>query len=409
MSERQQFTPPHSEQQWDPQPIVEWLIGAGRDIDRPDLLTAELGHRLAGAGAPIFRMRVGMRTLNPLVLGCAYTWWKGRDDIDIYSPPHSVKESSDYVGSPIEAVHQTHQPYRCRFAEADPDSLHSSLRTLEKMGATDYLAQPLQFTYDEYPTPWILTTDRAGGFSDTDIRNFDHIARYLAPVLEVLALHKTAQSLLDTYLGPRTGRKVLQGQVRRGDGEQIEAAIWYSDMRDSTAITEELSHDQLLTLLNHYFEAISTAVSRHGGEVLRFIGDAMLVVFPTDSERNLVQASEAALAAARDAHDEIQRINPQLEADGLPAIRYGLGLEVGQVIYGNVGAPDRLDFTVLGSAVNRAARIENLTKEAGCSLLVSEQFASLLDDTFTWLGDFSVAGVDKPLSVYCATCDYQQS
>ncbi|OMH33739.1 adenylate/guanylate cyclase domain-containing protein [Motiliproteus sp. MSK22-1] len=390
---------------WDPRKITEWLMKAGRGITSADQLTAELGRLLVEAGAPVYRIRIGLRTIHPLVVGSAYTWWRDKVDVEAYNPPHGIMESADYIDSPIECVHQTGQPFRRYLEDASADELHSTLATLKASGATDYLAIPLKFVFDDLPTPLIFVTDRLGGFSPQDIESFNQIALFLAPVLEVHSQHMTSHALLETYLGPRTGQKVLSGQIKRGDAELIEAAIWYSDMRDSTAITEVLSHDQLLKLLNRYFEVITKAVTNHGGEVLRFIGDAMLVVFPTDKQRNLIQARKAALAAAKDAHIEIQRINPLLEKEGLPSIRYGLGLDVGEVVYGNVGAPDRLDFTVLGSAVNRAARIENLTKEAGCSLLVSEQFASQLGDTFTWLGDYKVAGVEVPLSVYCAYCD----
>ena len=391
--------------QWKPEVVTEWLMKAAREITTADQLTAEFGKLLVKAGAPVFRIRIGLRTIHPLVVGSAYTWWRDKPDVESYNPPHGIMESTDYIDSPIECVHQTGKPYQRYLQDASPSELHSTLATLKENGATDYLAVPLKFVFDDLPTPLIFVTDRPGGFSPQDIENFNRIALFLAPVLEVHSQYITSTALLGTYLGPRTGKKVLSGQIKRGDAELIEAAIWYSDMRDSTAITEVLSHDQLLKLLNRYFEVITKAVTDHGGEVLRFIGDAMLVVFPTDKQRTLIQARQAALDAAKDAHAEIQRINPILEKEGLPSIRYGLGLDVGKVVYGNVGAPDRLDFTVLGSAVNRAARIENLTKEAGCSLLVSEQFASQLGDAFTWLGDYKVAGVEVPLSVFCANCE----
>ncbi len=407
MPQRPRPTAPSHDAEWSPQTLIEWLMHKGRCITQADQLTARLSSEMIRLGVPLQRMRISLRTLNPQVVSRTYTWWRDRPQVETYSPPHSIMQSSDYVGSPIEAVQHSHQPFRCRLENRPLAGLHSSLQTLAGNGATDYLALPLKFTYDATASPWILSTDRAGGFSAHDVNSFITLAGYLAPVLEVLSQQMTTRSLLHTYLGPRTAQRVLDGQIKRGDGELIEAAIWYSDMRDSTAITEILNHQQLLHLLNRYFEIISAAVSRHGGEVLRFVGDAMLVVFPTDEHRDLVQACEAALTAAREAHEAVRQANPELQQAGLPAVRYGLGLDVGKVIYGNVGAPDRLDFTVMGSAVNRAARIENLTKVAGCSLLVSEQFASLLKDTFRCLGDFKVAGVEQPLSVYCAKCDDQ--
>ncbi len=219
-------------------------------------------------------------------------------------------------------------------------------------------------------------------------------------MVEVLALKRSARSPLDTYLGHRSGQRVFDGQISRGDGELIEAAIWYSDLRDFTAISEQLKPKQLLDLLNQYFEIISTAVTAQGGEVLRFIGDAMLVIFPSDQNCSLLQARHNAVAAAKAAQEDVELINPQLQAQGLPPIRYGLGLDVGEVIYGNVGAPDRLDFTVMGAVVNRAARLEALTKQTGCPVLATEQFALPLRETFTECGTFAVQGVRQPIRVY---------
>jgi adenylate cyclase len=399
----QSLTP--TDRHWDPAPLIDWLLDEGRFLKHPKLLIAELGNRLKAQGVPLMRMRISMRTLHPQVVGRAYTWWRGKDEVETYSPPHSIIQSSDYLGSPIESVQKNGKPFRCRLELEAALPLHGSLQTLREAGATDYVALPMRFNHDDVASPWILTTDAPGGFSDQDLIHFNRIIRVLTPVLEVLALQMTTRSLLDTYLGPRTGRKVFNGQIKRGDGELIEAAIWYSDMRDSTAITEALNHKQLLQLLNDYFEVICDAVTAQGGEVLRFIGDAMLVVFPTEGQRTLKQACKAALAAAQAACTRMQEVNAELETQGLPAIRYGLGLDVGEVIYGNVGARERLDFTVMGSAVNRAARIENLTKEAGCPMLVSEPFSHQLDGTLRCAGEFSVPGVKERLKVFCAPCD----
>ncbi|MCW8885459.1 MAG: adenylate/guanylate cyclase domain-containing protein, partial [Motiliproteus sp.] len=288
---------------------------------------------------------------------------------------------------------------------ADVDQLHPQLQSLAKRGVTDYLVVPISFTFEETLSPWILATDRENGFIDSDIDKFHQVARYLAPLLEVLALHLTTQSLLNTYLGARSGQKVLNGNVTRGDSELIEAVIWYSDMRNSTALAEVLDHDQLLSMLNCYFEIISRCVAEQQGEVLRFIGDALLVVFPGDQYPSLTDAGRAALRASDNVKAEIAHCNQDLEQKGLPIIQYGLGLDVGTVIYGNVGGTERLDFTVMGSAVNRAARIESLTKVTQCPLLVSEQMAKLLENQFCWKGAYPVPGLSDPLTVYCAKCE----
>ena len=206
------------------------------------------------------------------------------------------------------------------------------------------------------PAGFIVASDAEQGFSDGDIAKFTALARHLAPVLETISNRRIAVTLLDTYLGPRSGRRVLEGKIRRGDGEAIEAAMWFSDLRDFTPLTESLPISDLLQMLNHYFETVSAAVMSRGGEILRFIGDAMLIVFPVDERRTRRQACQAALHAAEDAFASLAPVNLMRRRGGQPEIRFGVGLHVGQVIYGNVGAPERLDFTVMGVAVNRTAR-----------------------------------------------------
>ncbi len=386
---------------WHFQPCLDWLISQGRRLNRPELLTAELATMLRQHGLPLLRMRLSLRTLNPLAVGRAYTWWNGQPDVEVFSPPHSILQSPDYLGSPIEQIQLAGRPFRCRLAKVShPQQLHDSLQVLRTQGATDYLALPLQFTHDRTPSPWILVSDHPDGFSPEQVAGLTQLAEFLAPIVEVQALQLTTLSLLNTYVGPRTARKLIAGQVQRGDGEEIDAVIWYCDLRNSTAITEMLPAPQLLRLLNRYFELIHQAVTGAGGEVLRFIGDAMLVLFPSDTERSLRAAARAALCAARQAHQAIQAASEELQAEGLPPLRYGLGLDVGRVLYGNVGAPERLDFTILGAAVNRAARIETLTKALEEPLLVSEPLARLLPDDFERLGAYPAAGLAEPLPVY---------
>ncbi len=387
-------------QHWLPSPVIEWLMSEGRSLKCPRRLITELSRVLIDVGVPLLRVRISMRTLHPQFTGSAYTWWCNRTEVEEYSPPHSILQSADYHGSPIEAVQLSGNVFRCRLSDTDRSELHAALQSLQQQGASDYVVYPLVQTHDSRPATWILATDHPDGFMAYDLSNFARIAIFLAPLIEVLALERSARSLLVTYLGRRSGQRVFDGQVKRGDGEQIEAAIWYSDLRDFTAISEALDHRALLNLLNQYFEIINTAVSAHGGEVLRFIGDAMLVMFPAEHDRTLRQACLDAVATARAAQLEMDRVNPQLRALGLPTIRYGLGLDVGEVVYGNVGAPDRLDFTVMGPVVNRAARIEELTKTTGCAVLASESFAVPLLDVFKACGTFQVAGVRQPLQVY---------
>jgi adenylate cyclase len=219
------------------------------------------------------------------------------------------------------------------------------------------------------------------------------LTELLAFPIEIFVEHRAALALLDTYVGPRAGRRVLQGLIRRGDGEVIDAAIWFSDLRDFTPLTESLPWAQLLEILNAYFEFVDAAVTAQGGEILHFIGDAILIVFPTSPKGDCRQACKAALEAARDAFNGIATVNMRRSRAGQPAIRFGVGLHVGEVIYGNIGTPDRLNFTVMGAAVNRAARLQSMTKKLARSVLISADFAACIDETVESLGCHLMKGV----------------
>lgn len=188
--------------------------------------------------------------------------------------------------------------------------------------------------------------------------------------------------------------------IKRGDADVINAALWFSDLRNFTHLTETLPAEQILGMLNEYFEFVSAAVSARGGEILRFIGDAMLIVFPIDGKTSNQTACNAAIDAAIDAQSTIENLNHRRLRHGQPAIEFGVGLNIGEVIYGNVGAPNRLDFTVMGPAVNRTARLESLTKKLGCNILFSEKFAELVETTSEFLGQHEMKGIAEPQAVY---------
>ena len=250
----------------------------------------------------------------------------------------------------------------------------------------------------------IISTKRKGGFSDQHIESFRRIRDYLAPVLEVHALRHISRSLMNTYVGKRTSEKVLAGMIKRCDADIINAALWFSDLRNFTHLTETLNAEQILEMLNEYFEFVSAAVTARGGEILRFIGDAMLIVFPINENMCDRTACSAAIDAAIDAYDTLETMNHRRRRHGQPEIEFGVGLNIGEVIYGNVGAPDRLDFTVMGPAVNRTARLESLTKEFDCNILFSKTFAELIEVPSEYLGDRNMKGIAEPQAVY-ALCE----
>ncbi len=221
-------------------------------------------------------------------------------------------------------------------------------------------------------------------------------------------MQPSAQELLFTYLGKRTGERVLSGLVNRGEGEKIHAVIWYCDLRDSTSLAESMSLESFLGILNDFFDCMAGAVLDNGGEILRFIGDAALAIFPiggtTKSLREVCipteGACERALAAARDARSRIETLNKQRRSRGELPLGFGLGLHVGEVMYGNIGVPERLEFTVIGPAANEAAHLEALCKELDQSILISWEFPRCFPDQMRSLGLHRLHGVSTPREIF---------
>jgi adenylate cyclase len=382
---------------WPVTPLIDWLLRDGRLSGEPQELVDTLAAHLLSAGVPLWRLRLGFFTIHPQVAAWAYVWMRGRQT-HVEQFPHGVQQTHAYIGSPAQRMVDSGMPVRCRLDRLAAGD-HRLLHELAAEGGTDYALFPLRFS-DGSRNVFALATDDPSGFSAHDLANFETLSHALSPVLEVAATRRIAETLLDTYVGHRTGRRVLQGQIQRGAAETIHAALWYSDLRDFTPLTETLPTPQLLAMLNEYFETVAAAVSARGGEILRFVGDAMLVVFPADSERGPDLACTAAVEAALDAFARLALINGRRRNSGDPEIRFGVGLTAGEVVYGNVGAPDRLDFTVIGPSVNRAARLESLTKELGVPLLMTAAFAGCLDRPVRSLGFHRLKGLAEPVEAY---------
>lgn len=390
-----------SSEGWSLTPIVDWLFGPGCAMtDLADLLQG-LCDQLVAVGAPVMRVRLGIWAIHPQRAAYAYSWTRASGTVTVMNVGHGIFSSPDYIGSPTEKMHETRRPVRYRLDRLDPTRHHSVLFDLRDAGGTDYIGLPMP-TFTGRMDSLFFVTDREGGFDDHDIAKFRMLARMMLPVVEALTQHQLSISILNTYVGPRTGQRVLAGHIRRGEGERIDAALWYCDLRNFTAMTETVPEQDMLDLMNLYFEHIYNSVSAYGGEVLRFIGDAMLIVFPTGDGHSPERACDNALAAAVDAVERLPALNAQLTRHGLPAIRFGIGLDEGTVTYGNVGAADRLDFTVMGPAVNRTSRIETLTKRLDTPILMSEAFADHLPDAVAResCGSHEVTGMAAPIAVY---------
>ena len=387
---------------WSPQPVIDWLFSEGRLVEDNSEFVFQLAHQLIACGAPIDRLLLTIQTLNPEIAATSNTWMRSTDSIVPFSAQHGTLKTDRYIGSPMQQLFNTEKRVRQRLDQL-PEGAHAAYTELADDGFTDYLALPILFSWG-LGSAWILSTKCAQGFSHNDIENFRILRNYLSPIIEVYSLRHLSKSLMNTYLGKRTGEKVLSGMVQRGDADVINAALWFSDLRDFTHFTENLPAQQVLEMLNEYFEFVAAAVTARGGEILRFIGDAMLIVFPIDDDMCRATACNAAIDSAIDAQSTLASLNHQRRRHGQPEIKFGVGLNVGEVVYGNVGAPNRLDFTVMGPTVNRTARLESLTKTLDCNILFSKEFSELIDVPSSYLGLHEMKGIAEPQAVF-AVCD----
>jgi len=384
------------EEGWSLAPVAEWLHGAARPIIDPVAFVNGLAAQLDAAGARIDRIRITTGTLHPQLLAWG-TFWNRGAGAELWSGRHGILETDSYVGSPAQFVREQHQPFRRRLQEKGEGALvegrdHVVLHEMRAQGLTDYFAQPLLFSSGAFNF-FAVATSAPQGFSDADLERFAALARLLGPPVEILFWRHMTLGLLDVFVGPRISERILRGQVKRGDGDRIEAAFWYSDLRGFTHLSESLEPAKLLRLLNDYFEYCANAAAERGGEILQFIGDAILIVFEMRGAQDETAVCEAALDAAVDAFASIAVVNHQRRRAGEPPIEFGLGLHLGTVTHANVGAPYRLAFNVVGPAVNKTARIQALTKEAGAPLLMSREFAARVARPLRLIGSFDLRGV----------------
>ena len=387
---------------WSPAPIVEWLIDEGRYASGLGELAAGLGAKLAESGAPVARIRLASYTLHPMVSAWNGTWHI-RDGMTQGEIGQPVLTSPDFVGSPVQFVYETGQPYRRRLDGPLGPEDHSVLHSIKASGVTDYFV--IKLPGRRKLTGYIsYSTERPGGFEDGDIAKFETLHHFVAQVIEIVNRGRIARNLLDTYIGPRAGGRVLEGHIHRGDSEHIRAALWYSDLRGFTRLNEELTPEQTVTTLNTHFGVLGDAITARGGEVLQFIGDAVLAIFECEqNEPDTRRACAAAFDAARAALATTDERNQERREAMLPEIRFGIGLHVGDVTFGNVGSETRLGFNVVGPAVNLTARLESLSKQALVPLLVSSTFAAFVDRPLWPVGTFELRGVRDMQEVFTAT------
>jgi adenylate cyclase len=379
--------------------VVEWMMRDGRHLTHMREFGDEMCLRIVAGGIPLWRAFCSVATLHPQIAATAYLWRRSTPGAVRFTADHSFGNAPEYTTSPIAEVQRTGVMIRRRLQDPGCPLDYPALSEFKSEGGTDYAAMPMLCSSGEINSiTWL--TDRTGGFSGDEIAGLAAVAEALAIIVELQATRRIARHLMDTYVGHRTGERVLAGKITRGSGEQIRAVVWLCDLRGFTAMTDTLPRDKVIGLLNDYFETMVDSVTAEGGEALKFMGDGMLAIFELTASEDPRDRCAAALRAAAAASEKIAARNLERRAAGDPEIHFGLALHLGEVSYGNIGAPARLDFTVIGPAVNHAARLEKVGVELGRSVVTSASFAAAAKEALESIGRHMLRGVSEPQEVF---------
>ena len=369
--------------------LADWLVREGWQAGSSGELAEKFLEHLRRTGFPVDRSTVILPTLHPQIFATVLVWRADTPGIRTVYEQHDILEQPRFADSPFAPIIRGAGGVRRRLEEPDCELDFPVVRDLKSEGATDYVAMPFRFS-DGQINVMSMTSFAAGGFSTAHLGEIYEVLPMLGRLFEVHAQRRTATALLETYLGRHTGERVLKGLVKHGDGEHIHAVIWFCDFRDSTPLAKTLGRRAYLRQLNRFFYCMAGAVLEAGGEVLRYIGDAVLAIFPISG--NEAEACERAVRAARIAAERVKATNEK-NADK-PPLRYGIGLHIGTVTYGNIGVPERLEFTVIGAAANEAARVESMTKELKKPVLTSAAFAAAHGGELVSLGFHALKGLE---------------
>ena len=395
--------------------LAQWTLQQGLHESTVSDLVQGFGRRLVSGGIPVSRISIGGMVLHPVFGAADIVWEADHDQVAVNRVPRGVLTAPEFQNAPFFHMASNGIPfYRQSLEEVEPEPNYPLFDRLRASGITDYFAffqsygNTEELLWADLPPGMAgvlgaFSTRRAGGFADLEIEYLKAMSVPLALAVKAATTYDLSKALLDTYLGKYSGGHVLDGLVERGDGRLIDCVLWYCDLRDSTRLADETPLDDYLATLNDYFDCTAGAVLDHGGEVLKFIGDAVMAIFPVEAgSRPAPDMCRAALMTAKDAIARAQRLNETRAGKGLPEIKFGIALHVGQVMYGNVGTDRRLDFTVIGPAANEVARLDGLSKKLQTPIVASASFNDESPEELTALGTHEVQGIDRGLAAFTA-------
>jgi adenylate cyclase len=384
--------------------LAAWVTEAGLAGKSETSLLTGFCERAIAAGIPLARASVLIDTLHPIHEGSVFGWERDRDIAPRdYGRSPGTDGDERWRRSPFHRLLETGDSFLRRRLTAATEAEFSIFPDLRAAGLTDYTAMIHRFAADGVIgnmdcvySSWV--TDAREGFCDADLLGLQYLMPFLALAIKSAALARISENLVETYLGRDAGRRVLKGGITRGVADRIDAVLWFSDLRGFTRITDT-APEHVIPLLDDYFDAIVSAIHERGGDVLKLIGDGVLAIF-TAADRS--QACRAALAAAKLAQQRVAVTNERRFGEGVPTTDAYLGLHVGEVFYGNVGSKDRLDFTVVGPAVNEVSRIAAMCRSAEQPVLLSAAFVAAVADKqrFVSVGRYALRGVGRPQELF---------
>jgi adenylate cyclase len=410
--------------------LASWIAEAGLSGQSETELLTELCARLLALGMPLARVNVFIDTLHPIYVGYSYVWQAATAEAEIgqemrggdrrrrrpaasaastneyrYRPQLNDEQVARWQRSTFFRLIETGDAVLRRHLTAESGAEFPVLGDLYSSGMTDYVAIVDRFGADAVIgdmdcvySSWI--TDVAAGFDDADVAGLRRLTPFLALAIKSAMLVRIARTLVETYLGRDPARRVLQGSITQGASASLEAVLWFSDLHDYTRISDRARPDQIIPLLDDYADVTISAIYEQGGDVLKLVGDGTLAIFAAEDRGN---ACRAALTAARTALKRVDELKQRRLASDLPATDLYLGLHVGEVTYGNFGSRERLDFTVVGPAVNEVNRIAAMCRLVDQPILISSAFAAAIGperDRLVSVGRYALRGVGRPEDLF---------
>ncbi|SFK68182.1 adenylate/guanylate cyclase domain-containing protein [Shimia haliotis] len=377
--------------------LNHWMMSEGRCSNDPVKVVSHFCTTLIDAGVPLWRVNIGQRFANPLLIAWGVVWTP--EGTESYDVTHARMLTDGYVGSAFEYILENQRPLHKNLRGLDPQKDHSSYLEFAAAGGTDYYATLLDYG-DGSQHGCTFATQSMQGFSSSHLAMIEAAKSGLSSAMEPMTMRKSSKSLLRTYLGDGPSEAVWNGTIQRGERTTLDAVVMFSDLRGFTALSDNSDESDVFDALDGYFDVVVQSVEENGGDVLKFMGDGILSIFPIRNTADRPRQCQNAASAARQVLVGLSALNEERADKNKKPLDLGIGINVGKVSYGNIGSPGRLDFTVLGGAVNVASRIEGLTKSLGHRVLATLAVAEVSPEMFATCGAHEVRGLANPIDLF---------